>query len=185
MSTFDENKHPRGQAGNAGQFREKAVTPPTTSLSAGEGVVPEMLTIPRFPIESRFSQFFADAKNYADVDVAWQEALSNGDGSFSDEMIARWAAVERGTQLRENGVLGVPANPLSRTPRYGIFKNAQNDAELLECFSLATEEMHGDGEAPRWLMNSYYGEVVAGLKERRAELIAAGAIDPAFELEVP
>lgn len=35
MSTYDESKHPRGQAANAGQFREKSNDAPTASLEAG------------------------------------------------------------------------------------------------------------------------------------------------------
>ena len=47
MTIYDENKHPRGQADNAGQFRDKANSGPDGSLAAADATYEEALAAGR------------------------------------------------------------------------------------------------------------------------------------------
>lgn len=163
MSTFDAAQHPRARSG---QFETKHGAAPTGVLT--DPIVDPYGKMPAYP--STRAAYFAGCATFADIDQAWK-TLRDASGQPTEDFALRWGAVERGRQLRREGHAGVPtALPES------AFSHAQNDAELEDLWSLATEEPPGDGEASTAFLDRWYRDLGAQYWARRGELVAAGAL---------
>lgn len=173
MTGFDENQHPRGQAGNPGQFRTKENSTPAGPLGDQPSIEdPFVIDYPT----SR-AEVFSRATTFAEVDATWKARRADVAGDFSDETDLRWAALNRGRELRRTAGVEAVATALPTTGRDDNgFAHAQNDAELFELFDLATEELHGDGMASRAMQNHWWNKHREQARARRAELLAAGVV---------
>lgn len=168
--TFDEQDIRRD---TGGRFDHK-------NHSAPEAALAPTLNDPweYFPtLPTAFTAEFENATTFAEVDEA-RAALRGGNGGFSDDLGVRWAAINRGRELRKSGAGGVPTKLDERHP----FRDAQNDTELVELYSLATEELHGDGMNSMSTQNRLRNGYWAQLSERRNELLEADAVTGGMQL---
>lgn len=129
--------------------------------------------MPAYPVSDADREMFASAKSYAEIDALMRYAPSVG---FTEQLTRRWAAVERGRQLRRDGAPGIPAADGGPGDREDVFDDCQNDAELIELFESATEELHGDGEAPAWAPAAARARFRDAAERRRQTLVAAGVV---------
>lgn len=168
-------RHAKGApASSGGQFAANraeargtsALTPPTVTPA------PDAFGF-EYPTSS--AHLFEGASTFAQIDEVWKKDPHNLD--------VRWAAVNRGRELRAAGAPGVPTNLSSEGRGANAFAHAQNDLELYEIFEQCTEEPYGDGEASRAAVNAWYGRLYAAHDARRAELLAAGAVSGRSPLE--
>lgn len=156
MTTTEfEAKHPRGKSG---QFANKVGSDAD-------------LALPAVPTS------YEEAHTFSDIDRIWKTQRAEAEGFF-EEWKARQAAIERGEQLRESGEAHlIPSNlPDSGFDGNG-YTDCQNDVELNNRFELLTEEVHGDGEASKAMIDRYFKRQYAAHDARRAELLAAGAVE--------
>ncbi|MBN9214830.1 MAG: hypothetical protein J0J04_08570 [Microbacterium sp.] len=173
MTTFDESLHPRGQAGNGGQFRAKSNDAPAGQLEESAAPADPWGQMPAYPVSDTDRELFASAASYGEIDAVLRYAPSVG---FTEQLTRRWAAVERGRQLRREGVPGIPASEDGPGAREDVFDDCQNDAELIELFASATEELHGDGEAPAWAAGAARARFRDAAERRRQTLVEAGVV---------
>lgn len=118
----------------------------------------------------RLSPLFETLTTYQAINDRWAEEPSRG---FVEDLEFRGAAVNRSRALRST-----PA-PLTPTelPDSNRFRLCQNDPELVELYSLMTEEPPGDGGASRAFVRRWHATIVAEATARRTELQAAGIVN--------
>lgn len=156
MTTVEfEAQHPRGKSG---QFTNKVGSDAD-------------LTLPTAPAS------FSEAHTFSDIDRIWKAQVAAATG-FIEEWQATDAAIARGQELREAGEAATVPTKLEGNGFSGNpYTDCQNDAELSRHFLLLTEEAHGDGEWSKAQSNSYVQRQYEYHDARRAELLAAGAVE--------
>lgn len=83
MTAFDESKHPRGQAGNAGQFRDKVNRSPAGGLTE-----PEPTPV---GLDDALAQYGLDADDLPGIEDAWQARFAVLGEDFEHETAAEAA----------------------------------------------------------------------------------------------
>jgi len=128
------------------------------------------------PFPSKHPELFENAQTFADIDAVY---MSNFDKAEEDPYGYRWAAIERGRQLRREGTVPlVPAKKIEGLfgSHYGNFGLAQNLVEIEEMYALITEEPPGDGEIPMSQVRQIFRGYQKEAKERLAQLHDAGVV---------
>ena len=134
-------------------------------------------TYPPMPGHEQYAHRFEHADTYRAIDDAVRSApVGNG---WNEQFGLQSAALVRSRELRQTYAIFVPTSLPERVEgRTQEFRHCQNDLELDHMFELLTEEPPGDGEAAQWWVRQWFAGIQQMRLDRRAELVAAGVVEP-------